>query len=434
MQETLERERSPQLDNPLFGRVNHLQEHWREEGLPSNWQELPATGFQMSLQMELLPDLFTEEDFNKWIGQTREDMTGFILEYLAQGLVFPIWYELAEVDGEKRIIMPLYGEKLMVDTVSEQERNGKVKTSLKELENYFVDAPDASIAVMTSPAGWSGLKAPGTNTDIIFSDSQTYIFQKNGEEINGFSIRTDFSLAEHRKLISTLIGVELPATASVCDYVTALVCMNGDQESSVVDIAGVVDLMKDIRGSDFANGERKWEEIYQDLGRREALWTFEARTKAIFEQFVDFAESQLRNNSHDKNLIQQALAVTVLDIAKSIRGKPEKPRRTDDVVRGTIVFNLHRDPLSPPVSYIVGYGNILKDVQQLPGCAGGGGTSKEILVNALVPRLGILDSMTSGHDEYGSLQFQCSKCGKTNTRPNGQLIQNCQHCSMDVRC
>ncbi len=37
-------------------------------------------------------------------------------------------------------------------------------------------------------------------------------------------------------------------------------------------------------------------------------------------------------------------------------------------------------------------------------------------------------------DQYGSLEFECPKCKKTNTRPKGQLIPNCQHCGQDVRC
>lgn len=37
-------------------------------------------------------------------------------------------------------------------------------------------------------------------------------------------------------------------------------------------------------------------------------------------------------------------------------------------------------------------------------------------------------------DKYGSLEFECPKCGITNRRPYGRLIPNCQHCGTDVRC
>lgn len=37
-------------------------------------------------------------------------------------------------------------------------------------------------------------------------------------------------------------------------------------------------------------------------------------------------------------------------------------------------------------------------------------------------------------DQYGSLEFDCPKCKRTNRRPKGQLIPNCQHCRTDVSC
>lgn len=37
-------------------------------------------------------------------------------------------------------------------------------------------------------------------------------------------------------------------------------------------------------------------------------------------------------------------------------------------------------------------------------------------------------------DRYGPLKFICPKCGRTNERPPGQLLSNCQHCGGDVRC
>lgn len=43
-------------------------------------------------------------------------------------------------------------------------------------------------------------------------------------------------------------------------------------------------------------------------------------------------------------------------------------------------------------------------------------------------------SSLSGSDQYGSLEFECPKCNRTNRRPKGELIPNCQHCSADVTC
>ena len=44
-------------------------------------------------------------------------------------------------------------------------------------------------------------------------------------------------------------------------------------------------------------------------------------------------------------------------------------------------------------------------------------------------------SLIVENDKYGPLKFECPKCKKTNRRPYGQLIPNCQHCgSSEVGC
>lgn len=48
--------------------------------------------------------------------------------------------------------------------------------------------------------------------------------------------------------------------------------------------------------------------------------------------------------------------------------------------------------------------------------------------------LSIGSSSSLESDQYGSLEFECPKCKKTNRRSKGQLIPNCQHCNADVRC
>lgn len=60
-------------------------------------------------------------------------------------------------------------------------------------------------------------------------------------------------------------------------------------------------------------------------------------------------------------------------------------------------------------------------------CAGGVTFSNLIESNSSI-------HIFSGEDEYGSLDFECPTCNKTNTRPVGQLIPNCQHCGANVRC
>lgn len=52
---------------------------------------------------------------------------------------------------------------------------------------------------------------------------------------------------------------------------------------------------------------------------------------------------------------------------------------------------------------------------------------------SLIESNSILNIFT-GKDKYGSLEFSCPSCKKTNRRPHNQLISNCQHCGADVSC
>jgi hypothetical protein len=47
----------------------------------------------------------------------------------------------------------------------------------------------------------------------------------------------------------------------------------------------------------------------------------------------------------------------------------------------------------------------------------------------------VSDFSSLGSDKYGERAFKCPKCGKTNIRPEGELLANCQHCgSNEVSC
>lgn len=61
--------------------------------------------------------------------------------------------------------------------------------------------------------------------------------------------------------------------------------------------------------------------------------------------------------------------------------------------------------------------------QHAISCAGGGKTFSELITDGL-----------GTQDRYGSLQFGCPNCHKTNTRPFGMLISNCQYCGANVKC
>lgn len=407
--------------------TDYLRDNWFREGLPYNWQDLEGTGFMIKKQVDLIfsetspGDSFEERRRKIKLGlkKTEEDIKGFMLEYLAEGLVFPIFYKVTEVDGVRRIVSPLYGNKKMVDTVSSEERGGSVKKTLVErVEPFFLAMEDYSIAVMTSPKGPSGLRDEA-GIPIVYSDSQTYIWQKRGRDIVGFTVRTDFSNREHRELLKRLGGDSLSEDSNLSHYVENVAFIRGsDAELSIKDI---VDAMRGVRfrlsgGSLYAYKNRSWHEVYKDLERREELWRFDETTKRIVDEFKERVLS--KSDIITKKEVQEALAVTILRVSKFLRGNNTR-KRVSLSWEGDI--GLREQGSS--------YGEILEHVRELPGCAGGGSDYKK-LFDSITPRFGFL-----GEDEFGSLEFECPRCGKINVRPRGRLISRCQHCgSSDVSC
>lgn len=341
--------------------IEYLRCNWWREDLPPNWADLPGTGFQMQTQLNLLGEE-SQWDKARWLSQTEQDIKGFILEYLAEGLVFPIFYKVKR--GEGRVTAPLYGDKNIEDTVSEQERDGSVKRSVRKIQQFFLNSntPDGALAIMTSPSGWSGF-TDQEGRPIVYPDSQTHIFQKRTEEIVGFTIRTDFSLEEHRELLKRLQGYDIVLReATVSDYVNHVVGII--PVNTEMKIQNIVDTMKgtriDISQSYFAYKDRSWDEVYRDLDRREELWRFDERTKEIVEEFKEYVFS----HHLTREGVKEALAVTVFRVAKFLRG--EKHHQVSKSYKGDIP-----------------YGHVLREVQSLPGCAGGGNDN---FVDSITPR------------------------------------------------
>lgn len=427
--------------NQLSKEIKHINRNWREEGLPPNWRDLPGTGFAVNKQVDLILSETNPFDSNKerkvkveaGLRQTDQDIKGFVLEYLAEGLAFPIHYK---INSDREMIDANYGNKKVKDITSADERNGSVKnTFVNKVEPFFANAKDGSIAVMTSPSGWSGLRQEN-GEEIEFPDSQTYIWQKKGDDVLGFTIRTDFDRREHRKMLERLWngGKKLSDESNVVDFVSNPALIETNDSSGSKNIEDVVDVMRDVRsedsGSDKAYKNRFWSEVYRDLNRREELWQYDDRTQKLVQEFKD----HLLEGDLSREDVKEALSVTILRIAKFLRkDKKENRIAAADLVglpigRAVTVSDFEIDyrggsriqqPLSLERSF--GYGETLVEVQKLPGCNGGGSgqNSNTSLVNSLTPRFG--QSSLSLDQE----RFVCPKCGFEAHGPVGNECPGC---------
>lgn len=423
--------------NSLIEQIKYFRANWRKEGLPYNWADLPGTGFMVNKQLNLLKlDYLAEkENKEKWLIQTNRDIRGFILEYLAEGLVFPINYQ---IDSNGHLVDKNYGNKRVIDTISEKERGGSVKKAVAEkLEPFLINSQDGSIAVMDSPSGWSGLREED-GRPITYPDSQTYIFQKKGNEIVGFTIRTDFNKREHREIIRRLTGENLPENASIEDYIRrGIALVDARRDTNLKEIKDVVRLMQDTRRdiyeSFLAYKDRLWNEIYEDLERGNELWHYDEITKKMVQEF----EVYILNNRLNRQETKEALAVTILRIAKFLR-KDVKGLNAERVIYPTPARGYDHQAI-PQASY----GAILTEVQKLPGCAGGGSSSTS-LIQSITSRFGNSNSFekSSGSCEdcdknTADNHYHCPKCKKEysdeTSKSQGQRTKEC-NCGFKFAC
>jgi hypothetical protein len=428
----------PKESNPLSGHIEHLRNNWRQEGLPANWSDLPGTGFMINKQMDLMSSEFEENDSiilrkekkAKALDQTDRDIKGFILEYLAEGLVFPINYS---IDPDGHLVDKNYGNKKVIDIVSSEERNGSVRRSIGEkIEPFLAKSLDGSIVVMDSPSGWSGLYQEDGKT-ITYPDSQTYIFQKKGSEVVGFTIRTDFTNREHRELIRSLTGENLSENASPVDYVMrpALIDSNNNRFGEIKDVVRTMqDTRREISSeSVLAYKNRAWNEVYRDIERGDELWHYDEVTKKMVQDFKDYALTHEFSRTDAK----EALAATILRIAKFLRhDRKENTQTYSETVgiplgREVVLSDFEIDyaggsryPQTRPSEKNFGYGKVLTEVQELPGCAGGG--SGKSLVKSVTPRFG-QSGLSLDQNEW----FVCPKC---KFKADGPIGNKCPGCNL----
>ncbi len=343
--------------NPLQEQIDYFDQNYQTEGLPRDWWNINDVGFSMKRQMRLLSET---GDRKSWVKQVERDLRGFALEYLRQGTVFPVEYEI--VSGE--LADARYGDRRLLDTVDPSERAGAVRESLSKIQEYLVDGKEGAMAIMVSPPGWTGLEMDNGER-IEYQDTQTFYFQKTGGRVLGMGLRTDFSLQEARILIKYLTGQDLGPSASVIDCVKAISIITPETESigSANDLVGVLKKVKEeSRPAEarYAHKIKPWQEMERDIDRRQELYEFDERAGEIINEFKEY----VLLGKHTQEEIQKALAATFLRLSKYFL--VDKKIQYGEIRTETY----HARDID--AMRAMTYGQIVEEVQKLPGCAGGG--------------------------------------------------------------
>ena len=381
----------------LSQHIDYFDQNYRREGLPADWYNMDGVGFSIVSQMNLLREAKSKGQLHLGAEQTKMDLLGFCLEYLRQGVIFPFEYKIVrQTDGSYDFIDPRYGNKSMLDSVSEQERGGAVKESLARIQDYLITAPDGSASVMVSKSGDSGL-CTDQGDRIIYPDTQVYFMKKLGNRIIGSTFRTDFNAQENRLLIKRLTGVSLLPNVKDTEYIRTIACIDPDSAYGSFDEKSLVGVMKQIREgsnrSSFVWENKTWSEMEEDLRKRERLYEFDNETQKIIGEFKVYVEV---GDLSDTDL-KKAIAATILRLSKLFL--VDNKIKSGKGIGG-------RDDDSDALARF-SYGQLLDEVKELPGCAGGG--TKKTAVDSLVSRAGVVHTLKDrgySFDNPGRIDLQ----------------------------
>lgn len=428
----IEKKNTPQS---LAWHIQEFDTNPQAHGLDANWYKFHGIGFLMNAQMNLLP-IDAEKNpikLKTWAEQTKRDILGFCLEYLSKELVFAYKYNIrTKEDGTKELVDPLYGNRGAVEMIDKKERGGVVRDNMQRIEDFFLDpnTKDGAMAIMPSPKGPSGLTTDDGKA-IDYLTSFFFVMQKQGNEIVGSTIKTDFTNKEYRAIIKTLTGQELPIDAGLQDYVRALVLVNPNERRGGVSTPDdVVSLMRQTklktRGEDSAFEGRSWDEIYSGIAKGEDLYNFNVQTQKYVSDFMDYVAT----GNHSRLELQKAVGATLLRISQIFL----EQQNATTINRHLIATRDNDIPRVRGPVQSLSFGQVYKEVKKIGGCAGGGEDNSKTSVLTVGGARGA-EVEGFGSDKLGSRTFNCPECGEMNVRPINQTIGTCQHCGSEkVAC
>ncbi len=268
------------------------------------WWLLPGCGFDVKGQVDKLK---AANDFESWLSQTKEDMIGYWAEYLARFPVLPI--NIKFENG--KIIAPKYADSLWINTVSDKERNGAVKESIEKIENFLLDSPSGSMAILTSPPGWSGFEREG-NT-IVYPETQTYLFRidENGN-LDAVTIITDMSLMQNEKLLEVfeLYINKNPLEREQIEDITRNPIFLKATNNKKYSHKEIVREIANVKGTNFARGKITFEDILELLKDRKEIQECDQEVEQKINEFLEKA----KNSPVNYEYLEYLLGKTILEI------------------------------------------------------------------------------------------------------------------------
>lgn len=425
------------------------------------WYHLPGTGFwtkEQAAQLvrntkgtmnDVAPKVLDLE-----LSKVKQDTLAFVDEYLEQMVNLKFNLAWKNVNGEQRIVCPDYGNVLWESITDPMEREGAVyeaiagnkKTGKEGLETKLRKAPNGSLAIAISNEGWSGL-IDASGEPITFSETQIYLIKKDElGDLQAYTLRYKANILQneelqrqlgsevyeapnHRERIKNLMKNTIIVTPNDADVAVK------EGRKPVHDLADVVDLMQEVVGGRSEAFEGKtFDEMRHLINHPEAFMEPHPLIDPLINRFQEYARSEIINNQPVSDLeikMQIAMAFTILQMNKLYRDEENMVKKLG------VDIATHREGLSIRNAVMMlqamahNYKEQVKDLQERPGCSGGGiknaGGSRYALNGnyiaanrKYVTSLGGVRVGQSQEDEKNEQKwFSCSECGWKASGPIG---------------
>lgn len=381
------------------------------------------------------------------------NMRAFDSEIIKSRAVLPHLNRFEMVDGEMRIVGN--NGRPVIDAVSAKERRGAVLEGSQAIEKSLIAAENNSFAVLMNPAGWHGFTDQYGREASPHRNAQALVFWKNQEgQLKGLTFHVDLQLEQAKNVMIALgVSEECLKGGTEKDQIVNIVknpALLSLSQAYKNPFEYVLDKILAARGNHAfrllqENGKaeiRPIEQIREDIKRFETLLYGNQQEEQHITEFVDYilAEASGVNEREIQQQIVYKIEKTILSLTRVyLQDSGQMP-----ITHSTIITEpLLRSFDQPKEEWGDNFSREIAYLKTKAGCPSRAGSTMSLSGMSLGSNEGGISGEGGSleSDQYGSLEFQCPYCKKTNRRNRGKFIKYCGEnnpngggCRRDVSC
>lgn len=287
---------------------------------------LPGTGFNVLQEVVHWENNLGKGTDNLW-ESTKRNILSYYKEFLDRRMVLDPELRLGFLNGQKRIL-DANGDLWLKDSYK-NEREGVVTEAVGKVEEYMLQAPANTTAIIFSPPGWFGF--PGLE-NFRLPEYQIYVHQKGEKDkYAALTIRMDgdiTGLSKGEQIYQSLAGIDTSLITRLTEKERIKWILRNPIFAKDVTIEEIINEIGKVNGP-IGIDDRPFNEIHIDMNFRKAKFEeldihSQQHIKDFEEEFKTFF-SQYQGESMEP--IAQALGRTILQIHAAMKhsqsGKPE---------------------------------------------------------------------------------------------------------------